>query len=537
MIIAVVDTRDCNEYATTDLRPRAEQASRDTTEGDVEATALDMVLAAGKDIADHIVVLTDPSEGDTPCEQWDGRWNGPQLRLCAPPSAAATLDALTAIAGANGEAAASETSDALKALVYMRGDEPFIQVDLAHRMLEQHIAYAAHYTFSDGYPSGMSPEILSPGLPYLLKGVREQNTQKPESQTSGREIAPGWVFDILQKDINSFDVETLLAPRDMRLLRIELRCNTRTNFLLCRRVAASNIHGHEELTTWLDEHRQILRTTPAFVGIQVTDGCPQACSYCPFPDMGGDILNSRGYMTTDRFGKLVEQIEEISPEAVIGMGTWGEPLLHPEIETLLQHIIDTGKLSAVIETSGIGLPTERLVELAQKFSPRVSWIISLDANDSELYRSLRGEGFEQAQQVAHQLVADAPDTTWIQAVRMQENEEHLEQFYRYWKEKTEHVIIQKYDWFSGRLPQRKVTDLSPLTRLPCWQNKRELYVRIDGTVPRCREDIYNEFSLGNAFSDSLSEIWERGEALHSEHVAGKFRDICENCDEYYIFNF
>ncbi|MFW6387733.1 MAG: spiro-SPASM protein [bacterium] len=484
-----------------------------------------MVLAAAADIADRTVVLTAPQGSDTPFEQWDGTWGTSELRISAPPRAVDTLDALTAIA------------DECRALVYMRGDEPFIQVDLARRMIDQHITYAAHYTFSDGYPSGMSPEIMSPGLPSLLRGLAEQNEETPGSGAPDREIAPGWIFEVLQKDINSFDVETLLAPRDMRMLRIELRCDTRVNFLLCRRVAASGVRGHEQLTIWLDEQRHILRTMPAFIGIQVTDGCPQVCSYCPFPEIGGDILNSRGAMPVDRFAQLVTSIEEMSPEAVIGLGPWGEPLLHPELDKLLQRIVSTRKLSAVVETSGLGVPVERLLELVRRFSPRVSWILSLDANEAELYRSLRGEGFEQAQQAAHTLVAEAPAATWIQAVRMQENEAHLEQFYRYWKEKTGHVIVQKYDWFSGRLPQRKVTDLSPLTRLPCWQNKRELYVRMDGTVPRCREDLYNEYSLGNAFTEPLPEIWERGEAVHSDHVAGTFREICENCDEYYVFNF
>ncbi len=76
-----------------------------------------------------------------------------------------------------------------------------------------------------------------------------------------------------------------------------------------------------------------------------------------------------------------------------------------------------------------------------------------------------------------------------------------------------------------------------MTRFPCWQNKRELYVRLDGTVPRCREDIRSEFTLGNLFSDPIETIWENGEQLHREHIAGSYPDICGECDEYYSFNF
>jgi spiro-SPASM protein len=120
---------------------------------------------------------------------------------------------------------------------------------------------------------------------------------------------------------------------------------------------------------------------------------------------------------------------------------------------------------------------------------------------------------------------------------MKDTEEHLETFWRYWKEKTDHIIVQKYDDYCGVLPPRKVTDLSPVRRFPCWHNKRDLNVLLDGTVPRCREDIHARYSLGNLFHESIDEVWDRGESLHREHVDGSYPDICEHCDEYYTFNF
>ena len=80
------------------------------------------------------------------------------------------------------------------------------------------------------------------------------------------------------------------------------------------------------------------------------------------------------------------------------------------------------------------------------------WIVSLDASNEATYRALRGEGFAEASRTAEELLALFPDRTWVQAVRMKENEEDLEVFYRAWKARTENVIIQKYDSFSGVLP-------------------------------------------------------------------------------------
>ncbi len=87
------------------------------------------------------------------------------------------------------------------------------------------------------------------------------------------------------------------------------------------------------------------------------------------------------------------------------------------------------------------------------------------------------------------------------------------------------------------IPDRKVTDLSPLTRLPCWHNKRDLTVFLDGTVPLCREDVKAARPLGNVFRDPLEAIWKQGDETYREHLAGTYAPPCKACDEYYTFNF
>ena len=130
-----------------------------------------------------------------------------------------------------------------------------------------------------------------------------------------------------------------------------------------------------------------------------------------------------------------------------------------------------------------------------------------------------------------------PQRTWVQAVRMKDNEEDLEIFYRTWRARTENVIIQKYDSFSGFLPDRSVADLSPLKRFPCWHLKRDMAILLDGTVPLCKEDLRASVKLGNALADDLSAIWESARRIHRSHVSGEYPGICAACDEYYTYNF
>jgi len=138
---------------------------------------------------------------------------------------------------------------------------------------------------------------------------------------------------------------------------------------------------------------------------------------------------------------------------------------------------------------------------------------------------------------AHPFTTLFPGDAYVQAVRIKDGEDDLERFYRAWKTRTPNVIVQKHDDFCGCLPVLKATDLSPVKRFPCRHLMRDLSILIDGAVPFCREDARGGESWGNAFEESLEAIWARGAARYAEHCAGRYPDLCENCDEYYTYNF
>jgi spiro-SPASM protein len=428
------------------------------------------------------------------------------------------------------------------AVYYAWADCPLLDPTLAAAVMERHLRYAAEYSYADGWPYGFSPELLSPGTASVLRGLAGDDGGPVERDT---------LFTVLQKDINSFDIETVLSPQDLRNHRLTLASDCKRNVLLLERLYGAGLRTAADAESIIRTKPGLLRTLPSFFSIQTSGACPQSCSLCPYPKMplpagARSVLERRDCMTPDRFEVLLDTIVDFSGDGVIDLSLWGELSLHPQAQALAEAVLARPELALIIETSGIGWERrllERLAESAAKAAPRsnhlapLSWIVSLDADDPDRYREVRGEGYEEAKGCAAALLDLFPGNAYVQSLRIKGQEDDLERFYRSWKARTSHVIVQKHDHFCGFLPVLKAGDLSPIKRQPCWHLMRDLSILIDGTVPLCKEDVRGDRILGNAFEDPLPELWSRGQAVYAAHSEGEYPSLCAECDEYYTYNF
>jgi len=432
-------------------------------------------------------------------------------------------------------------------------DCPFLDPELAKRLADRHLRYAAEYSYADGWPYGVAPELLSPGTAAILAKILKDDDNGPVERDS--------LFSVIQKDINAFDIETEISSVDLRCHRLRLCADSKRNLLLLRRFAevSNQVPDTAAIERIIAEKPEILRTLPAFYPVQVHGGCPQTCAFCPWPKANDDITERRDFMETGRFDSLLEKIAAFSGDAIIDLSLWGELSLHPQKMELIEMVLRRPELDLIIETSGIGWKDDELdkcAALARTATPgknkfRLSWIVSLDTADPVRYREIRGTGFAEANGLAKKLLTLFPKDAYVQAVRTAGAEDDIEKFYRSWKEitpNTSNIIIQKYDDFCGFLPRKQASDLSPVQRQPCWHLMRDMPVLIDGTVPLCREQIAgaSAINLGNAFTEkganALEIIWERGQRFYTEQAGQmpggkKYDSLCAGCDEYYTYNF
>jgi spiro-SPASM protein len=470
----------------------------------------------------------------------------------------------------------SEEAEGFDFTYYAWADTPFLDRELAGKIAERHCRFAADYSCADGWPYGLAPELLGPGTAGILyKIAGESGSGVPGEGRVERDS----IFAVLQKDINSFDIEAEISTVDLRYYRLNLGADSRRNLVLLERFAESGILAESSTSAAVEklvaEKPELLRTLPNFFSIQVSDACPEiregtgSCAFCPYGEKGWRALAAdsctvpNGFMAPERFAELLDRIEAFVGDAVIDISLWGELALHPECETIIGTVLERPALSLIVETSGVGWKAgapARIAEMVRDSALRaapprkngmtaVSWIVSLNENDLPVPSGAPPDPARPASAFAQELAARFPKTAdgrnqvYVQAVRTKGAEDAIERFYRAWKKSDPEIIIQKYNSFCGALPCRNAVDLSPIKRRPCWHIMRDFVVLLDGAVPFCANacpELWKggrDVLLGNVFTDDVREIWKNGEERYREHCREEYRGICSNCDEYYTYNF
>jgi len=411
-------------------------------------------------------------------------------------------------------------------IIYLFIDEPLFDVEATKEMLKLHMEEYAEYTYGEGYPPGVVPEIFVTSLLPKLVGLAGNDDGILKRDT---------IFKLLSKEINSFDIETYFAAKDLRLMRFELNTSVKRNSMIVSRIVkrAGTDCGYERLVSIIDENPDIIRTVPAFVEIEVTNRTNHVPAYSP----ASFLKRKRGDMTFDQYKTVIDKIKSFSETFYVSLSYLGEPLLHPDIKDIVSHTVEDRDIDCIIETDGTKFTPDFTRFIADLNAPNLHIIFQVDAVKNDTYREIHGTELKYVERNLRYLVSKKRDNVYAQMVRMNKNEDEMLRFYEIWEKEGVGVIIKKYNSYLGLLPPLSDADLKPLDRNCCWHLLRDLVVFNNGDVPRCGQDINAHFLLGNIFRDEIDHIWDRGSRFYLEHCRKKYDEYCSICDEYYVFNF
>ena len=268
--------------------------------------------------------------------------------------------------------------------------------------------------------------------------------------------------------------------------------------------------------------------------LEITNRCNLSCSFCP------KTSRSPRTLSPAEFRLLAEKIRPYTD--YLYLHVLGEPLMHPELETLLG-ICGELNFRVVITTNGTLLPAQETVLLSSPALYKINVSLhSFEANAPGDFRAYLSGCFSFAKKAgdAGKLVdlrlwnLDG-ETTRGQNAQNDVILETLASFFpRPWVQNTwgfrlcDRVFVhyaEKFDW-----PDLSLEEQSDCGT--CRALKDQIAVLSDGTVVPCCLDHEGDIPLGNLFSQNLPEILDDTPAktLLSGFSARKLsHPLCRRC--------
>ncbi|TGL71125.1 spiro-SPASM protein [Leptospira kmetyi] len=411
---------------------------------------------------------------------------------------------------------------------YFTGLFPCLDADLSTEIYARHDRYLSQYSYSENLPAGIVPTILS----------REFTNAIPDTIQNGAQ-------EYLNKNINHFDVEIFYHAPDLRQYRLDFSLKNKRSLNLVRGFLKSKEEwSYSEILPWIQTHPEVFRTGPSYLELEVYRGCELACGFCPRQFVSNETDGT--FLSPAILEKLIQQQEEsFSNEYSVCFGGLGEPLLHPEFTKIVSTVLHSSSnlLQELMIETALYTNLDSILDFLNTLDPaskeKITWIVNLTTRNPEKYANLYGK--KESDRVLFNLEKLGKffpkNRIYLQFLKIQEVEEEVEA----WVDETEKqgygVVLQKYNRYAGLMPEKRVTDLTPIQREFCWHLNRDLYVNSDGSVSVCKQTHGKE--SGNLHNETLIQIWQKGLSSFANSLNGKHETTnapCLSCDEWYTFN-
>ena len=293
--------------------------------------------------------------------------------------------------------------------------------------------------------------------------------------------------------------------------------------------------------TWEDKRNKMEQDRLSRLNIELTSRCNYLCAGCPT----SSLSRGKGDIDPDLFYKIFNEVGNSIDK--VFLWNYGEPLLHPGIENMIQGIKDY-KVYKILSTNG-----SKLEEL-----PNLTFLTALD----ELIISLNG--LDQKTYNLHQIGGDfdkvvrgikrvAPylsnaKTKYVMQVVVHKGNMSLIDASTEFAERNgfDELVLKSFnvhdssqETFDKFVPfgtqYSRYVEQTPLTK-PTKSGKgrgclSSMVINWNGEVNPCCWDYNGNYILGNVLTSSVNEIWqsEKVRKLRNDILSKTFPSFCVDC--------
>jgi len=275
---------------------------------------------------------------------------------------------------------------------------------------------------------------------------------------------------------------------------------------------------------------------PELISLEVSSFCNLSCIHCP-PQMKEYSGGRRKHNNIDieLFYKMMDEIDLRGPRR-IALHKDGEPLLHPRIIDILCRVKKNVPHIVYLTTNAQLLTNEITHSILNNKIDVVNF--SLGAATKEFYEKVRGKNFETVignvsnfiEEASQQISAPRIIAQIINLPEFPEMEKEIAAFRKKWEGANVEVSVwDKLSW--GIFDDKSRASY----RYPCYSLWDSFYVNSNGAATACCMDWKQELVLGNAFEESIAQMWkgEQIKNLRKKHLSNRAEDIpaaCKKCN-------
>lgn len=420
-------------------------------------------------------------------------------------------------------------------LAYLPGIYPLLDLASSYTLYQMHYEYLADFSYIENMPPGSYVYFYSY---MLLKNETFQEIKEDFPKEAS-------LSEYIKKNLNQFHVEIHWEEPDLRLLRLDFSCATTRSMVKTVKfldLIDKNEPLMPQLEHYFKKNPSLLFFWPSYIELEIYSGCEYKCLFCP-----RQYSEQKTYkMNLQNLNKILEFCEKGAQDTTICLGGMGEPLEHEEALSFCEQILQKDSVKElIVETNGYYL--EKILKLLD--IPEVKKLkIIVNLSSLKNYAHLHGASTEKKEKVLQNLkiwnqkIKEKDLThykiTWMQVLKITDNEDEVDELYHFCEQEGMNFLFQKYNRYIDLMPERRVSDMTPLERFFCWHLRRDLFIRANGEVAFCKQDVLNKASRGNLNEKDLESIWISQKNDWEKNYLGVLSKIpnCEACDEYFTFN-
>ena len=156
---------------------------------------------------------------------------------------------------------------------------------------------------------------------------------------------------------------------------------------------------------------------PQHISLEISSLCNLSCVHCP-PQSNEfkKYHRQKGHMEISLFNTLMDEIDQYGKRH-IALHKDGEPLLHPDIKTVLQRVKKNQNHTVYLTTNAHRLTSNIVNEIISNKIDVVNF--SIGAHTEDFYNKVRGHGFDRVLKNIHTFLDLIKEAEWIPDILVQ----------------------------------------------------------------------------------------------------------------------